>query len=154
MLLKLNTKQNPAMKSIVQNAASVIFLTLIGLSVVSCDESPAPNRDYEGEHRLILEQMITSKTEMAAVLSDITDRAGADAATPKVKALSKKIHQLSNQDAALSREMSLERWNRCMEIDKEYRPRSLKAHEDVLRQVFYLKNASYYGSNLLLRALP
>lgn len=71
-----------------------------------------------------------------------------------LKLLAKKLHQLSNQDAALSRTMSSERWECCMEIDKENRPRSLKAHEDVLRQFFYLKNASYYGSDLLLRALP
>lgn len=142
------------MKAILKNAAAMLFLTLAGLGIVSCDESPDPNRDYVGEHCALLEQMIAAKIELATVLNNIHDRAGADAAAPKVKLLAKKIHQLSNQDAALSRAMSAERWEHCMEIDKENRPRSLKAHEDVLRQVFYLKNASYYGSNLLLRALP
>lgn len=142
------------MKTIVKNTEAMLFLALVGLSIVSCDERNDLNRDYVGEHCVLLEQMITSKTELATVLGGITDRAGADAAAPKVKLLSKKIHQLSNQDAVLSREMSHERWDRCMEIDKENRSRSLKAHEDVLRQVFYLKNASYYGSSMLLHALP
>lgn len=142
------------MKNLRMNTALLLLLAVFGFCLPACDEQPDPNRDYVGEHCALYEQMLATKTELADVLREVDCRATADTVAPKVKELSKKIHRLSNQDAALSRAMGHEQWDCCMQHDKENRARGRKAHEDVLRQVFYLKNVSYYGSDLLLRALP
>lgn len=68
----------------------MLFLLLTGLGIVSYDESPVPNRNYVGEHCALLEQMIAAKIELATVLNNIHERAEADEAAPKVKALAKK----------------------------------------------------------------
>lgn len=134
--------------------AIVCLMVLCVICYVTHNNKTNVNRDLLAEHKNNVEEIIVCKTMLADKLRLASDRASADEISSEVKTISGKIKSISNRDAALSREMTLESWEKAEEeIDKPNQKRAKKAHEEVLRQIYYLKKSSYFGSDLLLRAL-
>lgn len=146
-----------AMRRKRQNALrrASVLLAILALSLLpsACEPREDLNRDYTAEHRALAEGVISLKENMARLLQDVKDQASADAVASEVAQLRSRLETLDLQDAELAREMGLERWKKCRELDKEDLPRARKAHEDLKRRIFYLRQERYYGSGKLRDAL-
>lgn len=126
----------------------------LGFALTSCDNSAMHHHNFFDEYNTCMEEMLTCKSALAKELGKVHDKTSADAAAPEVKRLLAQIESIAEQAAALSRKMGRDNWARAEEeINEPNRKRGRDVHEEVLRRIFYLKNASYYGSNQLLRSL-
>lgn len=135
------------MKQLLTGTALALAL---GLSLVSCDDDPAPARDFVGEHVANMEELIATKAEMAEKLARIKDRASADALAPDIKKLDDDIKRIIDRDNALGRGIGYKEWEKAeAAIDEDMDKRGLKVHEDGLRLIFRLKMADYYNSKAL-----
>lgn len=130
------------------------LLLVLSPGFVSCDDAPAPDRDFVSKHVANMESLITAKAEMAEKLTHIKDRATADAMAPEIKKLDNDIKRIVCRDNALGRGIGYKEWAKAeAAIDEDMDKRGLKAHEDMLRLIFRLKMADYYYSKSLREVL-
>lgn len=124
------------------------------LSLVSCDQSPDPNRDYVSERLANLEALIDVKAQMAKKLSEVKDTATADAAAAELKRLDDSLTCICDRDAELGREMGRELYQKSeASVDEDMDARGQKAHDDVEKELRRLRENSFYGSDALRKLL-
>lgn len=136
-----------------RRAAVLLAMLVLSLLPSACEPREDLSRDYAAEHRALAEGVISLKENMARLLQGVKDQASADAVASELAPLRSRLETLDLQDAELAREMGLDRWKKCRELDKEDLPRARKAHEDLERRIFYLRQERYYGSGKLRDAL-
>lgn len=153
MCLNRKNKEKSLLENCLRRASVMLALVLMSLLPVACDQKPDSDRDYVAEHIAYMEEVISVKANMASILQGVKDQASADAVSPEVVKLRSRLEKIDRLDAALSREMGRPLWKECEAFDKDNYPRAKKAHEDVLRRIFYLKQEGYYGSSKLIDAL-